>query len=419
LATVRDDAEFSEDTVMNQALDWLKSNIPIVIFMVVIVASVVTLPLLAKGMNDGVREEIQKRARGLSELKRIEDTSVTLPNTGERITGVPNQRLLEQFRRHSEQRLEDSRVVLDASLAHNRKDHTVLMPELFPAPPRDERETLPRRFPGVVREAYLNLLEEVRAGMPPSQAQIAQELDRRERQFRTHILLRDMDAQLNDEEQEQLEDELRSLRMLRYEEQAEMLLYYLDPAILNIPVFDPTATYSLDELFEWQWRFWIHSDVLRALASANEADGSVIRGPVKRVIDLQVGPRTARTGSPQQINPATAIQTDYSVSLTGRRSNHLFDVRTVQLRLIVDSNRIYDVIDAISSYNFMSVLHLDLRSADPYQAARAGFFFGPSPVVELSLQVETIWFREWISERMPESTRQALGIPAPAAGQGT
>lgn len=408
---------------MHQVLDWLKSNIAIIVLGVIIVAAPIALWIVSRGMNESVREELQARARGLTELGQIENVQVSFPDTGESVTGVPNERLLEQFRRYYEQRVDDSRTVLEAAIEHNRKDHTVLMPELFPMPPRNYEETYPLHFPSRLANAYYDLLEEVRVGMPPSPAQIAQELDRRERQFRMQILRRDMDELLTAEERDQLDEELRSLRMLRYSERAEMLSYYLNPEHLNIPAADATVPgpleVRLDRLFEWQWRFWIHSDILKALAAANEADGSVIRGPVKRVVELHVGERFAGGGSPQAISPSTAVGTDYSVSLTGRRSNHLYDVRRVDLRLIVDSSRVYDVIDAISSYNFMTVLNLEMSEADPYQAARAGFYFGSDPVVEISMTVETVWFREWTSERMPESTLQALGIRVARGGEGT
>jgi hypothetical protein len=94
-------------------------------------------------------------------------------------------------------------------------------------------------------------------------------------------------------------------------------------------------------------------------------------------------------------------------------------VRHVDLRLIVDANRIYDVINAISSYNFMTVLHLEVAEANPYQAARSGFYFGIDPVVEVTMRVETIWFRKWTSERMPDSTLRALGIQVTRDGAGT
>lgn len=406
---------------MNQILDWLKTNIPIIIFSVIIVASVVTLPLLAGGMNQSVREEIQTRTRSLTELQRLENTSIQIPDTNEQTTGVVNEQLLEQFREYFDHRVGDATTVWDAALEHNRKDHTVLMPELFPEPPRQQREIYPRHFHERLVNAYDELLAEVRVGMPPSQSEILHELERRERQFRVQVLRRDMDETLTGEAREQLEEELRSLRMLRYQEQAQSVLYYLDPAVLRVPEFDRGVSYSLNELFEWQWRFWIHSDVLRSLAFANEDGGSVVNGPVKRVAEMSIGASPAADGgrTAQSIDPSREVSTDFAVSLTGRRSNHLYDVRYVSLDLIVDSDRVYDVIDAFSAYNFMTVTNAEISDENPYEAARAGFYYGSRPVVRLSLRVETVWFREWTSERMPEQTLQALGIQVSRDRQGS
>jgi hypothetical protein len=407
---------------MNQVVEWLKANVAIIVFAVVILASLIALPLIASGMNESVRSEIQTRGRALGELSRIEQTAIRRPDTGQTQTGHVNERLLEQLRRYVEMREDDSTTVLAAAIDHNRRDHRVLMPELFPRSPEHERAILSREFHAMLMAEYDRLLSDLRVGTPPPPTQLAQELHRREVQFRTSILQRQVDEELSAEEQEQLVTELRSLRLLRYQEAAEGIRFYFDRALLNLPEFDRRQNYSLNELFEWQWRFWIHSDILRALASANEQDGSVVHGPVKRVLRLSVSEspamrRDASGAQPARIDPAQAVPTDYSISLTGRRSNHLYDVRYVDLDLIVDSRRMYEVLQAISAYNFMTVVNTEVREADPYEAARAGYFYGTNPVLRMSLRIETVWFREWTTERMPDETLRALGVqvdrPAP------
>ena len=44
---------------------------------------------------------------------------------------------------------------------------------------------------------------------------------------------------------------------------------YLNEATLEIPAFDVTMMPGIGELFVWQWRYWVVSDVIGAVAAAH------------------------------------------------------------------------------------------------------------------------------------------------------
>jgi hypothetical protein len=81
------------------------------------------------------------------------------------------------------------------------------------------------------------------------------------------------------------------------------------------------------------------------------------------------------------------------------------------VRLVVDTARIPQVLDAIARRNFMTVLNLEMMPADHYEAAQAGYFYGTAPVSTLNLTIESVWLRAWTAEFMPDELKLALGIP--------
>lgn len=241
--------------------------------------------------------------------------------------------------------------------------------------------------------------------------------------------------------------------------------YYASMNSLDIPA-RPTFVQPLSELFDWQWRYWVAQDMLYALADAN-GNRSVLDGPVKRLIGMRVGELGADRGSaksggsggsamggssggsfgmggmggagggtpgkrrpagsnnsdsagptaptnlmpgPPRIDPTREAKIDHGVSLTGRMSNDVYDVRTITCELIVATAGLPEVMDAIARRNFMTVLNASIVPADAFAAARDGFLYGIEPVSTLRLEIESVWFREWTAESMPLELREALGI---------
>jgi hypothetical protein len=128
-------------------------------------------------------------------------------------------------------------------------------------------------------------------------------------------------------------------------------------------------------------------------------------------MDMGGGGDTAPGVGGTPANPKAPAPRDFKVSLTGRATNPLYDVINVEVGLVVENHRLPQVLDEIAKYNFMTVTGLQLKAVNPFEALAQGFFYGPEPVTEVHLNIETIWLREWTREFMPKATRQALGIP--------
>jgi hypothetical protein len=435
---------------MKVVLDWIKSNLVSVVFIVLMIAAVVAMPLLTRGMNANIREEVKKRAARSGELDRLEKTQINQPAdpTAEPLEGVVNENLLAAYRKAVEVQQEDADRIYEAALAHNSKGRGVLMPELFPAPPLAEAEVLPQRFHERLILAYQDLLDRLGAGAPPDPAEIKELLQRRQAQFLTQMVALESVADLDEEQLKGLRQELTEARTSRYVQTAQSIGIFATLDALGPPGWDPSRIPGAGELFDWQWRFWIQEDIVDALVEANRGAASVIEAPVKQLIwagiadhavaaagagsapgtpgGFSAGGFRGRPGAGDSgggdgdkdaaaqaapPDPRAEAKLDYRLSLTGRKSNRLYDVRPVSLALLVDPERVPQILDALARQNFMTVVDLDMSEADPFEALQQGFFFGSGAIARLTLTLETIWLREWTAPFMPEAVKRALGIP--------
>ena len=137
------------------------------------------------------------------------------------------------------------------------------------------------------------------------------------------------------------------------------------------------------------------------------------------------------------------ITKDLSYSLTGRQSNGVWDVRPVDILMVVETTRLPEVIDELTRENFFTVLDVSLTPVDSFAALAEGCYYGSAPVSDVALRLETVWFRSLHQDKskatsagstdefdagvgaqvswwMPTDLRKALGIPVtdPMGDQG-
>jgi len=429
---------------MSAVLDWVKANVASVIFFVVMIAALVALPIVSKRMNSGVQALVKDRVKQLGDLNKLEKTTISFGNPvlgpPESRTVLVNERLLARYREVIDADREDAQLVVQMAIDHNKQDHTVLLRSLFPEPAAADREVLPEQFHNIVSEAYVDLLASIDAGMPPSTESVVADITRRRAQFLTQTLQKDVDDALDDDEAAQLQEILSGERMSKYAQQADELGIYAEVEALRPPEWLPTHPYTLGELYEWQWQYWAVEDIVLALDDANSKSDSVQQAPVKRIVELTMlaqsdapaagggdsggfgtgGRSSAASEAPEvkPANPAQEIKPDFAYSITGRTTNPLYDIRELDLVLVIETAKLTDVIDALARRNFIAVLDLDLTPEDHYAAAGEGYFYGREPVSLLRLRLETVWLRSWTREFMPAEVKAALGVADPPAASG-
>lgn len=430
-----------------KAIQWVRTNLVLVIIGAVTLVALVGLPLLSRSLNRSITGLMQSKLADQRSLEGLERTQVSLtlgglagdPPTQIDERAVVNAALIDRLRTVSDRQRADADEIFRVAVDHNRRSHGLLYPGLFADGARD---IIPMKlqFHRALVQAYDELMTRVRAGDAPSPEMLREDLERRRRQFLTVTLQKAEDAALSPEEQVRLSAHLAEARVALMARAAEDISFYASRDILAIPRWDQTRDYSRDELFQWQWDLWLATDILEALAEANARGGTVLRGPVKRIVSMRtLGPRVPARGgaaaggagglggmgmgggAPETGEDGTAsepggtppdpdspVPTDYTAACTGRISNSLYDVIDVELELIVDAAMIPHVTNAFPAQNFMTVVGLALRPVDPVADLRAGFVYGTSPVVQVRIRLETIWLRPWTVELMPTETRTRL-----------
>jgi len=451
---------------MSVVLNWIKTNVYTVIFLAIMIVAPVAMWIVAGRMNAAVRSDVQARAGRISELDRLEKTSVELsipgPDNPKVSATIPvNRRFLDRYQEVVEKISQDAEQIRAKVVQMNCKGRGVLLDELFPAPPSHLRETLPGQMYRALLSAHEQLLKDCEAGAPPPMDDMLVDLEAASDRYMTQLYKQSTD-QLDEDERIWLTEQLTKERLSIYAETASDIKLYATLAELNVPDEserpERAEGYANTQMFDWQWQYWIKEDILKGLHAANEPYGSVVDAPVKRLVSLMVldGPvpqasAGADTGSSQgggspggfgtaggggrrsggrqaaapggqpavAADPSREVPLDYSVSFTGRTDNSLYDVRLVELVIVVESARIPEIFDALARRNFITVIApVQVDALDLFAAIRDGYFYGAAPVSRLTLTLETIWLREWTAQYMPAELKQALGIPieAPTTG---
>ena len=220
---------------------------------------------------------------------------------------------------------------------------------------------------------------------------------------------------------------------------------------------------EIKDVWLGQVGFWMQQDIVEAIARVNRVDdpqANVLNNPIKRLKQLsvidgytgidnngalndkQLGNRSmmamgmggmmgmrfpgmrgrgrgaaAATEKPKapsaKMQEARKLKEDFEVSHTGRRCNDNYDVRQINVVIIVDSRRVSEFLDVLHEVNFMTVLSVKLKDVDEYEALAEGYFYGYEDVVEAEVLVETVWMRDWTEPLMPNSVKSEIGILKP------
>ncbi|MEY4634477.1 MAG: hypothetical protein RJA55_275, partial [Acidobacteriota bacterium] len=311
-----------------------------------------------------------------------------------------------------------------------------------------------------LEKEYARLLSSMGAGDPYPEADMVAELSRRRSQIIDAEFGAKTEGELTTEERASLGAKLADERLARSCEHARQFSLYADAASIGAPDKSRRTTKLKPiDLFLMQWNYWVAEDVLAALKAAN-GEKDVLQGPVKRILALsstlqapsaagapadgapagdgsepppappaddgsgapaaEGDPAVAAAPTGEPINPDAPLPAaDYSKSFTGRTTNQLFDIITCEVRLVVQTSAIPQVIDELSKRNFITVTDVRVRPVDSFAAAEEGFMYGAAPVSAVSLRLETVWLREWTGPFMPDDLRSRLNTSGSLLGAGT
>lgn len=512
---------------MKNALDWIKSNLLVVIFSVV---TLLVLPLSyffsMKMRVDGLEERKKQAAAAYDAASRLE-VSYSLPAKDAagnpiEVKGPPNTRLTEWFaerRKAIAQSIGGLSTVADNfnrgigadAAAVGRSEFKPLVEGLFPSVSAAiERKALIARGKAVVdampgeqraeelkamsledlqlakgKEEFDKLDEKAKADAAKAIADQARDLEQEKlAQMEDALLgkrgrpnpyeallaaagagspadvvrvadaLRDMNARemekitagkraLTNEEQAALSKQLAERRLAEYQAAAKGFSFYAsldslprDRNARSIPrgriVPDQLTTV---DTFLHQWDFWVLQDIMAAARLANTVDGRTLdveRSVVKRIESIALADPEGLFSSGEESGdgmqaaaaPATetapgAVPLDFNRSMTGRvnaPANSLYDVRRVTLTAVVASARLSEFLDAVTRVNLMTVTRMDVQSVEVWQDLKEGYYYGNDHVVRVTLEIESLWLRSWMTAFMPPDILSVLSASGSSEG---
>lgn len=421
-----------------KALAWAKRNPVIVASVAVMVLAPVAAWWFSSEMHAAADAQNNKRAEELAALEKLEKTQVeiSLPGLAPKSeTGVVNTKAVVAFEELTHRLREDAIAVQKAARQHNQRDRTKLCIDVQVRP--DNISVVAQNAFDKLHSGMEQLLTEVRAGSPPDDDRVLDQVQRRQDQFIAGEKKTDRKS-LSAEETDKLLKALSDKRLQVYADAAASISFYASINSLGLPA-TPDAGNPPQEgrLFFWQWRAWMAEDVIRSLAAANKPFRSVVEAPVKRLVSIAfydgeeslAPPKTAAAGDPNAappadpgaapdpnaaaavgpppIDPKVPAPYDFGSTFTGRQTNPLYDVRRFQVTLIVATRGLPEVLNAIARENFMTVLNCSLVPADPFADAAEGYIYGAEPVSQVRLTIESVWMREWLGKLMPKELQAA------------
>jgi hypothetical protein len=413
---------------------------------IVVVAAPVAAIVVQGSLDEDNAKALKERISLHDAVGGLRKGSVTvrLPDgTSRDETAALNNAVIEQITRHNESLGKRSTAVYAAALKRNQSSHQMIegLDEYLPQPRRSDeatRDILLQKWEQLIEPARAKLLDDPALQGPVATAEAFERARGAEAQFFAANQINSR-GEVPAGEMPKLLDAVREARVAAAVDHASRLDFYLDPGAVRWiakPVSDKADAVDavLVGMYRAQWDLWLVNDLLKAFRTANaKTPGGPMKAPVKHVLSVEFDalglPKQAASGDQtdaaqadagEAIDPQKEVAPDYKAGgITGLVSNQLFDVRSTQVQMVVETAAIPAVVNELARCNFITVSDVRLRPADAHDALRKGYAYGKEPCSELTLTLQSVWLRDWTTERMPLAllkTIKSAGKPKPEGG---
>lgn len=177
--------------------------------------------------------------------------------------------------------------------------------------------------------------------------------------------------------------------------------------------------------FDAQVNLWVHQAFLAGVARANAKATSVLDAPVKHVLRVEVplqfvptpqsgggpgmpGAPSAEAAADVPIDPTTELPKSPAFP-TQRTNNPMYDPVRFRARIRVDAGQLAAVLRDLQRDQFLTVTNVaSITSVDSTAQLGYGFNYGPVAVIEVDLELEMLFLRQWLVRLMPPPVKAAL-----------
>jgi hypothetical protein len=288
------------------------------------------------------------------------------------------------------------------------------------------------------------------AATPPTEAEIKDTMAAKEKELTDKAPKNQANGEVFNKDA--LQSEIEQMRQnlpddMRHSAAAEHKMYLAAEGALSI---DPDLSsggvaqaVTPEKVWLAQLGLWVQEDVVDAIAELNKDSKEVANSTVKQLIRLEVSPDRdiyvlpgaaggpgATPGvptplgqpapSPVATNSVTdALPKDFTVSPTGRVCNGVFDVVQFTVTLNVQASDVNRVIQGLEKNRLLTVYQSEVQAVNSGALQQDGYFFGPNPMVTLTLKCEELFLRRWTRPLMPPEIKQFLNVQEPPPAQPT
>lgn len=408
---------------MKGVLNWMKANPVNLVCVVVILISISSLFWLAGPLRGKLAKKVEERPRELSQLETMINRSVAIPNDdpNEPIKTVRitvNGAAVDQLEKAYKRMNEDYKSLFADALAFNQSGadgsnpHDLLVADALPKPSPARANQAMFDARSAYQERIAALYQQLGATQPPT----ATDLEEKKEESSGGGLVDDPNLLIKQKDR-------RMNKVLRVATNAQV---YGQPAIFGGKELANDGLFTIgkwvrdeikptvEQVWDGQMEIWLQQDVIAAITRANtDPDGretNILTNPVKRVIKIEVvgGYVMPEASSNELRNPDDSSDTakvdlnkplpkNFAVSETGRVSNPLYDVRHVNVSLVVDMAQLPRVLNAFTEVNLNTPIIRNIRTIDQATALRTeNVVYGNNvTVAQVDLLIESLWLRRW------------------------
>jgi hypothetical protein len=415
-------------------MEIVKKNLFSIICGVIALIAIAAIPTFIRSQQKALQTKLDGRVKLFRDFHAVEtkprqqpvvsaDANAAVPD----LANFPGPKAIESGKAAIAQ-VQTQSMALE-KMANEMNKHTLLVPNSLPNP--SDTFAFQRAYEDALDNEIRKLLQ---SSTPPTTAEIEREktalqqrmLAAAQRNEKGDILFKDaVDADIAKQVAE-LPEKMRKNAASQYK-----MYMAAGSALDRAPSIaggnNAMTALPPEEIWLAQLGLWVQQDVCTGIAEINKASTSVATSPVKELVVIEI-PRGreiyATPGSGGAANPMGAPQTggvaangptdalpkDMTVSPTGRVCNGLFDVVHFTVCMNVDATQVSRIIEQLQRGRLLTVYWSDVVGINSVEKQQEGYFYGPVPVVTLTLKCEELFMRSWTRPLMPQSIKQYLNV---------
>ncbi len=416
-------------------MEIVKKNMLSIICGVIALLAIAAVPTFIRSQQTSLQAKLKDREKTFSSLRELEtkprhlpvvsaDANAAVPD----LQGFPGQKVIDSGKA-AIAKVQQQSVELE-KMANDMNKHTLLVPGSLPNP--TDTFAFQRKY----EEELDNMHNLLHSTTPPVTQEIeAQKLALRQRMEAAAQRNEKGEILFKDEVEKNLAKQIAELPdNLRRNAASQFKMYMaagyaLDHALSG----GNTGMTSLppEEIWLAQLGLWVQQDVCKAISDINAKSPNVAGSPVKELVVIEI-PRGREiyalpgggggAPTPAGVTPASSVATngptdalpkDFNVSPTGRVCNGLFDVVHFTVCMNVDASQVNKIIEELERGRLLTVYQSDVVVLNTVEKQQEGYFFGPVPVVTLTLKCEELFMRSWTRPLMPQPIKQFLNVQEP------